>query len=298
VVRRARFDEEGVVVTVDFELGSRYRAGAGPVLLTGVQAIARMLVEQHAADAAAGLRTGSFVSGYQGSPLGGLDQTLARATELRAGAGLTLVPAINEELAATAVWGSQLEVPGHGRTVDGVIGVWYGKAPGVDRAGDPFRHGNMCGAHPQGGVLVLAGDDPSCKSSTIPCISERTLAGYGLPVLYPGTAAEIVRLGRYGIAMSRASGMWVGMKITADVADGVFTLDGADAQLPITVPDREWEGRPWQLRQFPMLVPPGSLQAEAELYGPRWAMLRAFLAANPVNAVEVDPPDARDIAMP
>jgi indolepyruvate ferredoxin oxidoreductase len=280
-------------VTVDFELASRYRAGAGPVLLTGVQAIARMLVEQHAADAAAGLRTGSFVSGYQGSPLGGLDQTLARATELRAGAGLTLVPAINEELAATAVWGSQLEVPGHGRTVDGAIGVWYGKAPGVDRAGDPFRHGNMCGAHPNGGVLVLAGDDPSCKSSTIPCISERTLAGYGLPVLYPGTAAEIVRLGRYGIAMSRASGMWVGMKITADVADGVFTLDGADAELPLTVPALEWEGRPWRLRQFPMLVPPGSLQAEAELYGPRWAMLRAFLAANPVNAVEVDPPGAR-----
>ena len=97
------------------------------------------------------------------------------------------MPGVNEELAATAVWGSQIEVPGHGRTVDGVIGVWYGKAPGVDRAGDPFRHGNMCGAHPTGGVLVLAGDDPSCKSSTIPCISERTLAGYGLPVLYPGT---------------------------------------------------------------------------------------------------------------
>ena len=128
-------------MTVDFELASRYRAGAGPVLLTGVQAIARLLVEQHAADAAAGLRTGSFVSGYQGSPLGGLDQTLARATELRAGAGLTLVPAINEELAATAVWGSQLEVPGHGRTVDGAIGVWYGKAPGrgPGRRPDPAR---------------------------------------------------------------------------------------------------------------------------------------------------------------
>ena len=211
---------------VEFELSARYRAGAGPVLLTGVQAIARMLVEQHAADARAGLSTASFVSGYQGSPLGGLDQTLARATELQENAGLTLVPAVNEELAATAVWGSQVEVPGHGRSVDGVVGVWYGKAPGVDRAGDPLRHGNMCGAHPSGGVLVLAGDDPSCKSSTIPCISERTLMGYGLPVLYPGTAEEIVRLGRYGIALSRASGMWVGMKITADVADGVYALDG------------------------------------------------------------------------
>ncbi len=279
-------------MSVDFELSSRYRAGTGPVLLTGVQAIARMLVEQHAADAAAGLRTASFVSGYQGSPLGGLDQTLARATELRAGAGLTLVPAINEELAATAVWGSQVEVPGHDRTVDGVVGVWYGKAPGVDRAGDPIRHGNMCGAHPSGGVLVLAGDDPSCKSSTIPCISERTLAGYGLPVLYPGSAEEIIRLGRYGIAMSRASGMWVGMKITADVADGIYTVDGSGAEVPITVPSLEWEGAPWRLRQIPMLAPPASLQAEAQMYGPRWAMLRAFLAANPINAVEVDPPDA------
>jgi len=276
---------------VEFELSARYRAGAGPVLLTGVQAIARMLVEQHAADARAGLSTASFVSGYQGSPLGGLDQTLARATELQENAGLTLVPAVNEELAATAIWGSQVEVPGHGRSVDGVVGVWYGKAPGVDRAGDPLRHGNMCGAHPSGGVLVLAGDDPSCKSSTIPCISERTLMGYGLPVLYPGTAEEIVRLGRYGIALSRASGMWVGMKITSDVADGVYALDGV-GDLPVTVPELEWEGAPWQYRQYPMLVPPGSLEAEAQMYGPRWAMVHAFLAANPVNTVEVDAPGA------
>ena len=276
---------------VEFELSARYRAGAGPVLLTGVQAIARMLVEQHAADARAGLSTASFVSGYQGSPLGGLDQTLARATELQENAGLTLVPAVNEELAATAIWGSQVEVPGHGRSVDGVVGVWYGKAPGVDRAGDPLRHGNMCGAHPSGGVLVLAGDDPSCKSSTIPCISERTLMGYGLPVLYPGTAEEIVRLGRYGIALSRASGMWVGMKITSDVADGVYAFDGV-SDLPITVPELDWEGTPWRYRQYPMLVPPGSLEAEAQMYGPRWAMVRAFLAANPINTVEVDAPGA------
>ncbi|NMH95829.1 indolepyruvate ferredoxin oxidoreductase family protein [Pseudonocardia acidicola] len=277
---------------VDFALGDRYRAGGGPVLLTGVQAIARMLVEQHAADAAAGLRTASFVSGYQGSPLGGLDKTLAAAPELVETAGLTFVPGVNEELAATAIWGSQVEVPGHGRTVDGAVGVWYGKGPGVDRAGDPMRHGNMCGAHPQGGVLVLAGDDPGCKSSTIPCISERTLAGYGLPVLYPGSAEEIVRLGRYGVAMSRASGMWVGMKITADVADGIYTVDGDCGDVEITVPELEWEGRPWAYQQMPMLVPPAALEAEAQMYGPRWAMLRAFLAANPINTVEVDTPGA------
>ncbi|MDN5860139.1 MAG: indolepyruvate ferredoxin oxidoreductase family protein, partial [Pseudonocardia sp.] len=278
---------------VEVDLADRYRSGGGPVLLTGVQAIARMLVEQHAADRASGLNTATFVSGYQGSPLGGLDQTLARAAELQENAGLTLVPGVNEELAATAVWGSQLEVPGHDRTVDGVVGVWYGKGPGVDRAGDPMRHANMCGAHPRGGVLVLAGDDPSCKSSTIPCISERTLAGYGLPVLFPGDAAEIVRLGRYGVALSRASGMWIGMKIVADVADGVFAVGKDTADVAPVAPELEWAGRRWDYRQYPILVPPHSLAAEEQLYGPRWAMVHAFLAANPVNTVELDPPDAR-----
>jgi indolepyruvate ferredoxin oxidoreductase len=278
---------------VDIDLGDRYRSGGGPVLLTGVQAIARMLVEQHAADLAAGLNTATFVSGYQGSPLGGLDQTLARAAELQENAGLTLVPGINEELAATAVWGSQLEVPGHERSVDGAVGVWYGKGPGVDRAGDPMRHGNMCGAHPRGGVLVLAGDDPSCKSSTIPCISERTLAGYGLPVLFPGDAAEIVRLGRYGVALSRASGMWVGMKIVADVADGIFAVGKDVAEVAPVVPELQWEGAPFAYQQYPILAPPHSLAAEEQMYGPRWAMVHAFLSANPVNTVELDPPDAR-----
>ncbi len=276
---------------VEVDLANRFRPGSGPALLTGVQAIGRLLVEQHAADAAAGSRTGSFVSGYQGSPLGGLDRTLASAPEL-AEQGVRLVPAVNEELAATAVWGSQLEVPDRPWSVDGVVGVWYGKAPGVDRAGDPMRHGNICGAHPRGGVLVLAGDDPGCKSSTVPSASERTLAGYGLPVLYPADAADIVRLGRYGIAASRASGCWVGMKIPADVADGIYSLDGSVADVPITVPELEWEATPWTYRQTPVLLPPASLTAEAQLYGPRWAMLRAFVAANPINTVEVDPPQA------
>jgi indolepyruvate ferredoxin oxidoreductase len=274
---------------VDIDLADRYRPGAGPVPVTGVQAIGRLLAEQHAADATVGLTTGSFVSGYQGSPLGGLDTTLSSAREL-ADQGVVLVPGLNEELAATAVWGSQVEVPGRARSVDGAVGVWYGKAPGVDRAGDPMRHGTICGAHPQGGVLVLAGDDPGCKSSTIPCASERTLASYGQPVLFPADAAEIVRLGRYGVAASRASGCWVGMKITADVADGVYSLEGSEADLAITVPELSWEGRAWAYRQTPMLVPPASLAAEAELAGPRWAMLQAFLAANPINTLVVDPP--------
>jgi indolepyruvate ferredoxin oxidoreductase len=285
-------DVAGPATPIDFSLAQRYQPGTGPALLTGVQAIGRLLAEQHAADARAGLRTLSFVSGYQGSPLGGLDKTLAGAPELIVTAGLKLVPAINEELAATAIWGSQVPVPGRRRGVDGAVGVWYGKAPGVDRAGDPLRHGNICGADPSGGVLVLAGDDPACKSSTIPCMSERTLAGYGLPVLFPGSAEEIVRLGRYGVALSRASGMWVGMKIVADVADGVWTVGPDVGALELAVPELEWDGRPWRYEQIPMLIPPASLRAEEQLYGPRWAMVRRFLDANPVNTIEVQAPGA------
>ena len=277
---------------VDVDLAARYRVGAGPVLMTGVQAIARLLAEQHAADAAAGLNTASFVSGYQGSPLAGIDMTLAKAPELAETAGLKLVPGVNEELAATSVWGSQLEVPGHPWSVDGAVGVWYGKAPGVDRAGDALRHGTMSGAHPRGGVLVLAGDDPACKSSTIPCASEQSLAAMGLPVLFPADAADVVRLGRYGVALSRASGMWVAMKITADVADGIFSVDASAGDVEVTVPELEWAGQPWVYRQYPKLTPPASREAEEQFHGPRTAMVQAFLAANPVNTVEVDTPGA------
>ena len=173
-----------------------------------------------------------------------------------------------------------------------MVGVWYGKAPGVDRAGDAMRHGNMCGAHRQGRRAGARRRRPGRKSSTVPCISERALAGFGLPVMYPSDAAEIVRLGRYASRCRERPGCWVGMKITADVADGVYTVDGSEGDIEITVPELEWDGAPWRYRQTPMLLPPGSLTAEAQLYGPRAAMLRAFLAANPVNTVEVDPGDA------
>src|SRR3954454_18701716 len=144
----------------------RYVPGARPVLLTGVQAIARLLVEQHARDRAAGRSIDSFVSGYPGSPLGGLDKLLHSQPQLKRDHGVHHVPGLNEELGATAVWGSQ-QVPGN-QTNDGVLGVWYGKGPGVDRAGDALRHGNTYGANANGGVLVVSGDDPAAKSSSVP----------------------------------------------------------------------------------------------------------------------------------
>lgn len=275
-----------------YELADRFEAGQRPVLLTGVQAVARWLVEQHARDAGAGLDTASLVSGYPGSPLAGLDKTLAGVPALRERHGTHLVAGLNEELAATAVWGSQNELPAGRRTRDGVIGVWYGKGPGVDRSGDVFRHANLYGAHRTGGALVLAGDDPGSKSSTVPCVSERSLAALSIPVLYPRNAEELIRFGLYGTALSRASGCWVGMKIVSDVADGLFTVDEDFAALNITVPAIVWDGRPWTYRQRVMAIPADSLLAEEDLFGPRWTMVEAFRDANPIDVIEVDPAHA------
>ncbi|MCW2605671.1 MAG: indolepyruvate ferredoxin oxidoreductase family protein [Frankiales bacterium] len=278
---------------VDYALADRYRAGARPVLLTGVQAVARLLVEQHARDARAGLDTASLVSGYPGSPLAGLDKTLAGVRALREQHGMHLVPGLNEELGATAVWGSQMELPKGTRTHDGVVGVWYGKGPGVDRSGDALRHANLYGAHATGGAVVLAADDPGSKSSTVPCVSERALAAMGIPVLYPRDAEEVVTLGLHAVALSRASGCWVALKVVADVADGLFTVDRDFAALGTVVPEVTWQGRPWAYRQRVLAAPSDSLLAEDDLFGPRWAMVEAYGAANALDVVEVDPPGAR-----
>src|SRR6478672_4351934 len=160
----------------DFRLEDRYTVERGSVLLSGIQALVRITLDRHRADARAGLRTGIFISGYQGSPLGGFDLALNREHALVAAADIHLVPGVNEELAATAVWGSQQSRLGDLDGRDGVVGIWYGKAPGVDRCGDVFKHANLMGVAPDGGVLVLAGDDPISKSSTIPSASETALA--------------------------------------------------------------------------------------------------------------------------
>ncbi|WP_280235631.1 indolepyruvate ferredoxin oxidoreductase family protein [Nocardia cyriacigeorgica] len=279
--------------TSPYDLADRYRSGAGPVLLTGVQAIARLLVEQHVRDIRAGRRVATFVSGYQGSPLGGVDKMLFGMPEVLAEHDITFVPGLNEELAATSVWGSQAELPAGRATHDGVVGVWYGKGPGVDRATDAIRHANMYGVNPRGGVLLLVGDDPASKSSTVPAVSERSLAAMGVPVLFPRNAEEIITMGMQGVALSRASGCVVAMKIVADVADGAWTVDASVADRPLTIPDVQWEGKPFVYRQRPMAAPSDSVLAEADLYGPRWEMVRAYGAANDLDVIEVDPAEAR-----
>lgn len=275
-----------------YELGDRYRSGSGPVVLTGVQAIARALVEQHERDARAGLRVATFVSGYQGSPLGGVDRMLADMPDVLDAHDITFVPGLNEELAATSVWGSQAQLPAGTPKYDGVIGVWYGKGPGLDRTTDAIRHANMYGANPRGGMLLLVGDDPASKSSTVPAVSERSLAALGIPVLFPRNAREIVTMAMHGVALSRASGCVVALKIVADVADGAWSVDPHDVAVDIVVPEVIWDGGPFVYRQRPMAAPAASLDAEADLYGPRAEMVRAYGAANRLDVTEVDPAHA------
>ena len=275
-----------------YDLADRFKPTSARVLLGGVQAVARLLVEQSERDRARGLHTATFASGYPGSPLGGLDLVLASIPGLRDRPDFALVPGVNEELAATAVWGSQLPLPGQRPAYSGTVGIWYGKSPGIDRAGDAFRTANLFGANPKGGVLVLAGDDPAPKSSTVPSASEPALAAYGLPVLAPRNSEEIVEFGLLGVALSRASGCWVALKLVTDVADGAWSISRDFGALDITVPEIEWNGEIWTYRQHTMPAPPGAVVAEQELVGPRWQMVSAFARANAVNAVEIDPADA------
>jgi indolepyruvate ferredoxin oxidoreductase len=207
------------------QLSDRYTATSGRVQLTGVQALARLPIDQHRRDLAAGLNVGTFISGYEGSPLAGYDTELSRIKPLLDGCDVTFVPGLNEEAAATSVQGSQLACTLPEATRDGVIGIWYGKAPGLDRATDALRHGNLMGSHPRGGALVLAGDDPAAKSSTFPCTSDAALADMNIPYLYPADSQDVLDLGRHAIELSRASGLWTGLKIVTAVADGSSTVD-------------------------------------------------------------------------
>ncbi|MET8874938.1 indolepyruvate ferredoxin oxidoreductase family protein [Nocardia sp. NPDC004604] len=277
------------LIPAPYDLADRYRVGAGTVVLTGVQAIARQLVEQHVRDLRAGRRIGTFVSGYQGSPLGGVDKMLNGMPNVLAEHDISFVPGLNEELAATSVWGSQADLPAGNATHDGVVGVWYGKGPGLDRATDALRHANMYGANAHGGVLLLVGDDPASKSSTVPAVSERSLAAMGIPVLFPRNAREIITMGLHGVALSRASGCLVALKIVADVADGAWTVDGMVGDIDITVPEIEWEGTPFTYLQRPMAAPTDSVIAEADLYGPRWELVKAYSTCNELDVIEVNP---------
>jgi indolepyruvate ferredoxin oxidoreductase len=226
--RKTRFEEPPMSTAIqrpDYRLSDNLWAERGAVFLTGTQALVRLLLMQRARDAAAGLNTAGFVSGYRGSPLGMLDQAIWKAGSRFEQAGIQFVPAINEELGATQVLGTQRVESDPERTHDGVFAMWYGKGPGVDRAGDALKHGNAYGSSPHGGVLVVAGDDHGCVSSSMPHQSDDAFQAWHMPVVAPGNVAEYLEFGLYGWALSRYSGHWVGFTALSEVVESGATVD-------------------------------------------------------------------------
>ena len=273
-----------------YSLDDRYRASA--VHLTGIQALVRMLLEQHRHDRATGLDTRTFVSGYEGSPLAGLDLELGRRSALLDEHGVVFTPGLNEEAAAMAVQGTQLAAVSGGMRHDGVVGVWYGKAPGLDRATDAIRHANLMGTHRTGGVLALVGDDPGAKSSSVPCTSELALADLGIPTLYPADSAEVVAMGLHGIALSRASGLWAGLKMATAVADGSSTAFVDPGFAPV-LPTLEIDGKPWRHTVTGHLLQPTLGPLERDLHRARYELARRYATLNRLNRITVSTPDDR-----
>ncbi|QXJ24326.1 indolepyruvate ferredoxin oxidoreductase family protein [Actinomadura graeca] len=266
-------------------LRDRLELERGRIAAGGVQALVRLLLDQRRADARRGWRTAGLVSGYRGSPLGGLDQQLQREAALLDAHDIRFVPGVNEELAATVVYGSQLAGHLPGPRHEGVFGLWYGKAPGVDRSMDAFKHANWLGTAERGGVLAVVGDDPSCKSSTLPSATEGALAEAFMPVLVPASVGDVLRLGRAGFEMSRFSGAWVGLKVVTDVADSHEVLDVAPVPDHI-VPGFEWRGRPWRPTRRPGVDLKDTTSLEPEVLDGRLRAATAFAAANGLDRIE------------
>jgi indolepyruvate ferredoxin oxidoreductase len=271
----------------DFSLDAKYRQLDGQVFLSGIQALVRLPLDQHRADRRRGLNTATMISGYRGSPLGGLDQALERNAALMAEHQVHFISGVNEELGATIVFGSQLANIFPRPRYDGVLGMWYGKGPGVDRSGDAFKHANHAGVGRHGGVLAIGGDDPLSKSSTLPIHSEVAFYDALFPVLFPGNVQEILDLGRLGFELSRYSGLWVGVKIVTNVADEIGTATVGLDRIAVADPGFQYEGRPWAHTQNPMLLPPFGLDMEREIHYGRLEAAKAFAAANRLNAITV-----------
>jgi indolepyruvate ferredoxin oxidoreductase len=279
----------GSIIRPDATLEERWDAAGGPLLLTGTQALVRLPMLRQEMDAALGWKTGGFISGYRGSPLGGFDRELARQQKRLRAHDIVFQPGLNEDLAATAVWGSQQVGLTPGATVEGVFAIWYGKGPGIDRSGDVLRHANSAGTMPRGGVLALAGDDPSSKSSTITSGCEYAFMDAEIPVLDPADVGEVLEFGLKAIALSRFAGVWAGMKCVADTMDASMTvlLDPAryatrdPAGLPAS-PD----GLHIRLRDTP-------IAQEARLRHFKLPHAVAFARANGFDRIVLDGPNAR-----
>ncbi|MDZ4101070.1 MAG: indolepyruvate ferredoxin oxidoreductase family protein [Hydrogenophaga sp.] len=271
-------------------LDDKYALDQGRAFMSGVQALVKLPMLQRQRDALVGKNTAGFISGYRGSPLGGYDQALQKAAPHLKAQNIVFQPGVNEELAATALWGTQqlgFAPPGTNK-FDGVFGIWYGKGPGVDRCSDVFKHANMAGTTPWGGVIAVAGDDHVAKSSTAAHQSDHIFKACGLPVFFPTSVQDILDLGLHAIAMSRFSGVWAGMKTIQEIVESSATAVIDPDRVNIVVPE--------------FVMPPGgvhirwpdhALDQEARLFDYKWYAALAYIRANKLNHNVIAGPNDR-----
>ncbi len=270
-------------------LEDKYALESGRVYLTGTQALVRLPMMQRRRDEAAGLHTGCFISGYRGSPLGGLDQQLWTARQFLQKNHIHFQPGVNEDLAATAIWGSQQGDLFGDSTYDGVYALWYGKGPGVDRSGDVLKHGNSAGSAKHGGVLLLAGDDHTAKSSTLSHQCEYTFMDAAIPVLNPAGVQEFLDLGLYGWAMSRYSGCWIGFKTIGETVDSSASVAVDPHRIEIVLPeDFDMPAEGYNIRW-----PDSPLEQEERLHRHKIYAAIAFARANRLDKAVIDGPKRR-----
>lgn len=273
----------------NISLDDKYRLDKTRAYMTGIEALVRLPMLQHQRDMARGLNTAGFISGYRGSPLGGVDQAMWKADQYLKARNIHFQPGVNEELAATSVWGSQQTNLFSGARYDGVFGMWYGKGPGVDRSMDVIKHANAFGTSRFGGVLAVAGDDHACKSSTLPSQSEHMFIGASVPVLAPANVQEVLDLGIFGWELSRYSGCWVALKAITENMDSAISADIDPERIHIITPDEfvmpndgvhaRWPDKP--------------LEQERRLNKFKIYAAREFARVNKINRIVLDSPRAR-----
>ena len=271
-------------------LDDKYSLDHGRAFMSGVQALVRLPMLQRQRDAAAGLNTGGFISGYRGSPLGTYDQSLWAAKKHLEANHIVFQPGVNEELGATAVWGTQqLDLYPQSKKYDGVFGIWYGKGPGVDRCSDVFKHANMAGTAKHGGVIAIAGDDHVAKSSTAAHQSDHIFKACGLPVFFPASVQDILDMGLHAFAMSRYSGVWAGMKTIQEVVESSASVSVDPDRVKIVMPE-DFTMPPGGLH---IRWPDGALDQEARLFDHKWYAALAYVRANKLNRNVVEGPNDR-----
>jgi indolepyruvate ferredoxin oxidoreductase len=284
---------DALVELARVSLEDKYSLQSGRIYLTGIQALVRLPLMQRARDRAAGRNTAGFISGYRGSPLGTYDSALWQAKALLESNDIRFQPGLNEDLAATAVWGSQQVGLFPGATVDGVFGIWYGKGPGVDRSLDVLRHANWAGTAPNGGVLAISGDDHGAQSTTTAYQCEQAFEAAMMPILNPATIQDYLDLGLYGFALSRFSGCWVAFKATSEAVDSSASVYVDPQRVTVTMPS-DFTMPPGGLHiRWPRGGMDWAVEQERRLHGPKLNAAQAFARANGLDRVVIDSPQPR-----